>query len=91
LISTAAVEAIQHERVRDVLGRSLADFDRAIEERLVLAVERGELPDKTDPKALARLASAIMHSLAVRARAGETREALEALARSGVELICGAP
>ncbi len=91
LISTAAVEAIQHERVRDVLGRSLADFDRAIEERLVLAVERGELPDKTDPKALARLASAIMHSMAVRARAGETREALEALARSGVELICGAP
>ncbi|MBB3539860.1 MULTISPECIES: TetR/AcrR family transcriptional regulator [unclassified Rhizobium] len=91
LISTATVEAVRHERVREVLGRSLADFDRAIEDRLALAIERGELPEKTDPKALARLASTIMHSLAVRARAGETREALEALARSAVDLICGVP
>jgi len=30
-----------------------------------------------------------MHSLAVRARAGEGRDALEALAHAGVELICG--
>jgi hypothetical protein len=61
----------------------------AIEMRLRLAVERGELPKQADPETLSRLASAIMHSLAIRARASDTRETLEALARSGVALICG--
>lgn len=50
---------------------------------------RPKLPDGSDPHALARLASAVMHSLAVRARAGDSRETLEALAKSGVEMICG--
>jgi AcrR family transcriptional regulator len=89
LIGTATAEAIQHERVRDVLNRSLNDFDGEIEKRMTLARERGELPGDTDPHMLAKLASAIMHSLAVRTRAGDSRETLEALAQSGVEMICG--
>jgi AcrR family transcriptional regulator len=89
LIGTATAEAIQHERVRDLLSRSLEDFDGAIERRIALAVERGELPEGTDAGMLARLASAVMHSLAVRARAGDSREMLEALAKSGVDMICG--
>ncbi|MBB3659658.1 AcrR family transcriptional regulator [Rhizobium sp. BK650] len=89
LISTATAEAIQHERVRDLLRRSLADFDDAIEQRMALAVERGELPEGSDVHMLARLASAVMHSLAVRARAGDSRRTLEALAKSGIDMICG--
>lgn len=89
LIGTATAEAIQHERVREVLNRSLNDFDGEIEKRVELAMERGELPDGSDVNMLARLASAIMHSLAVRARAGDSRETLEALAQSGVDMICG--
>ncbi|MBX5239767.1 TetR/AcrR family transcriptional regulator [Rhizobium sp. NLR22b] len=89
LIGTASVEAVQHERVREVLGRSLNEFDGEIEKRMRIAVERGELPESADPLMLARLASAVMHSLAVRARAGDSREVLEWIARSGVELICG--
>lgn len=89
LISTATAEAIQHDRVREVLRRSLNEFDGAIKERMELAVERGELPADADAATLAKLASAVMHSLAVRARAGDTRETLEAIARSGVDFICG--
>jgi len=89
LIGTATAEAIQHERVREVLNRSLNDFDGEIEKRMKLAMERGELPDGSDVNMLARLASAVMHSLAVRARAGDSRERLEALAQSGVDMICG--
>lgn len=89
LIGTATAEAIQHDRVREVLRRSLNEFDDAIKERMELAVERRELPDNTDAATLAKLTSAVMHSLAVRARAGDTRETLEAIARSGVDLICG--
>jgi hypothetical protein len=71
-----------------VLGRSLRDFDGEIEKRMRQAAESGELPEGADPQILARLASAVMHSLAVRARAGDSRETLEALASSGVDLIC---
>ena len=91
LIGTATPETIQHPRVREVLDRSLREFDEAIAQRVELAVEKGELPAATDPNALARLASAVMHSLAVRARAGDSRETLEELARSGVDWICGKP
>ncbi|HEY3148326.1 MAG TPA: hypothetical protein VGJ75_18355, partial [Dongiaceae bacterium] len=62
--------------------------DKAIEARLKLAVDGGELGPKADIAALTLAASAIMHSLAVRARAGEPRKELEALARAGVALIC---
>ena len=89
LIGTATAEAIQHPRVREVLGRSLAEFDDKIEKRMELAIERGELAAGSGAKVLAKLASAIMHSLAVRARAGDSEESLRALASSGVDLVCG--
>jgi len=91
LIGTATAEAVTHEAVRDVLRNSLQAFDGVIADRLKLAVERSELGPHADPAALAVIASAIMHSLAVRARAGESRQELEALARSGIALICSDP
>ncbi|WP_119304305.1 TetR/AcrR family transcriptional regulator [Dongia deserti] len=89
LIGTATTEAVSRAAVRDLLRGSLQAFDAVIEDRLKLAGKRGELAPKADPKALALIASAIMHSLAVRARAGEPRKELEKLARAGVALICG--
>jgi AcrR family transcriptional regulator len=91
LIGTATAEAVGKPDVRDALRGSLQAFDHVIEDRLKLAARQGELAPKADPAALAVIASAIMHSLAVRARAGEPRAALEALARSGVDLICAKP
>jgi hypothetical protein len=52
-------------------------------------VERGELPAQAKPEALAAIASTVMHSIALRARAGARREELEQLAAAGVALICG--
>ncbi|MGK9230710.1 TetR/AcrR family transcriptional regulator [Inquilinus limosus] len=90
LIGTAAVEAVLHPAVRAVLHGSLTVFDQALEERFRLARDRGEIDAAADAAALARLASAVMHSLAVRARAGESRAVLEAIADSGAAMICGA-
>jgi AcrR family transcriptional regulator len=87
LIGTATVESVQHPRVQEVLRRSLNDFDAKIESRLQLAVEKGELPGG-DPKMLAKLVSAVMHSLAVRSRAGDSEDSLRALAAAGVDWIC---
>jgi AcrR family transcriptional regulator len=89
LIGTATAEAVEHPRVREVLGRSLREFDAAIEQRIGMAVKTGELAAGSDAKTLAALVSAVMHSLAVRARAGDGSESLEMLARSGVDWICG--
>lgn len=89
LIGTATAEAVRHPAVREMLYGSLHAFEQVIEERLRLAVERRELGAGTDPVGLARMASAVLHSLAVRARAGEPREILEAIAAAGVDLICG--
>jgi AcrR family transcriptional regulator len=90
LIGTAAVEAVLHPAVRAVLHGSLAAFERVLEERFRLARERGEIGAAADATMLARLASAVLHSLAVRARAGDARAVLEAIADSGVAMICAA-
>jgi hypothetical protein len=39
--------------------------------------------------ALATMASAVMHTLALRSRAGDPPEMLRAIAKAGVDLICG--
>lgn len=88
LIGTASVEAVHRPTVRRVLGESLSAFNAIIEERLRKAIRDGEIDEKADAAALAAIASAVLHSLAVRARAGEPRKALEKLAKTAVDLIC---
>ena len=89
VIGTAAVEAINNPIVRKELAGILRDVDEAFENRIRRAQSEGEISADADPAALARTASAILHSLAVRARSGEKRRSLEALAETGVKLICG--
>lgn len=90
LIGTAATEAPRDEAIRRQLGDSLRGFTAAFEARLREAVETGELPAGTDAAMRAQLVSAVLHSMALRARAGDPRDALAALARAGVDLACGA-
>jgi AcrR family transcriptional regulator len=89
VIGTAATEAVTNPIVRTEVAAVLREVDEAYENRIREALQKGELPGDADPASLARFASAVLHSLAVRARAGEKRRALEALADKGVELICG--
>jgi TetR/AcrR family transcriptional regulator, copper-responsive repressor len=88
LIGTASVEAVHRPTVRHVLGQSLDAFNAIIERRLGKAIDDAELDRGADPATLAAVASAVMHSLAVRARAGDPRSALEKLANAAVALIC---
>jgi hypothetical protein len=89
LVGTATAEAVNDPEARALLGGALREFDRLIEARLQLAREQGELPSLADPRLLSKLVSAVLHSLAVRARAGDARAELEATAAAAVELICG--
>ncbi|WP_206956778.1 TetR/AcrR family transcriptional regulator [Trinickia acidisoli] len=90
LTGTAVVEAVNDEAVRTILGDGLRTFDRSFEARFVRAQQSGELDPSTDPAMLAKIASAILHTLAVRSRAGDKRSALRATAEAGVAMICTA-
>lgn len=89
LIGTAATEAPRDETIRQQLVESLRGFNAAFEDRFRQAVAAGELPKSTDSAMRAQLASAVLHSLALRARAGEPRGDLAAFARASVEMVCG--
>lgn len=89
LVGTAATEAVDDEEIRRSLGEALRAFDGAFEARISRAVAEGELPAGSDAAALARIASAVLHSLALRSRAGDRRADLAATAAAAVELICG--
>jgi AcrR family transcriptional regulator len=82
MVSTSATSAVDDAEIRARLAAFLKMEDERIEQLLDL---RG------DPaaQAHARLATAVIHSLSVRARAGATREELEMLAADCVTLIAG--
>src|SRR5262249_53473540 len=87
-IGTATSEAIAHPEIRALLREGLRELDKEFEARLRTAKERGEISRKSQPKAPAMPAPAVLHTLAIRSRAGEPRAALEAMARATVDVIC---
>ena len=89
LIGTASVEAVHRPAIRRVLRESLGTFNAILEQRMRQAIATGELDSGADALGLASVASAVMHSLAVRARAGDSRHALDKLSKAAVDLICG--
>jgi TetR/AcrR family transcriptional regulator, copper-responsive repressor len=88
LIGTAATEAPRDEAIRQQLGDSLRGFNAAFEARLQRAVSDGELPPGTDVAMRAQLASAVLHSMALRARAGDAREDLAGFAAASLDFVC---
>jgi TetR/AcrR family transcriptional regulator, copper-responsive repressor len=89
VIGTAVTEAVEDLEIRDSLAAGLHTFDTDFEARFRMAREKGELKDDADPAALAVLATATMHTIAIRARAGVPRAELRELARKAVKMICG--
>jgi len=88
-IGTATTEAVEDAQIREVLCDRLSRLDADLETRLQAAVNAGELKANADPAALAVLASSLLHSISIRARAGKSREELTGLARNAVNVICG--
>jgi AcrR family transcriptional regulator len=88
LVATAGTEAVADAEVRARLGNATRGIDRAFEARLRHAQKQGELDAAADPALLARVATGVLHTLAVRARAGDARASLRATANAAVDLIC---
>jgi TetR/AcrR family transcriptional regulator, copper-responsive repressor len=88
LVGTATAEAVQDAEIRTVLADGLHELDDLLATRLRQALDSGELKSDLEPADLARVLCGIMNSLALRARAGESRATLEATAEAGVRLVC---
>ena len=81
-IGTAPAEAAADAEVREALAKLLAMEDRLLEDMLAAAGSDAPGPH-------ARLVAATLHSMSVRARAGEGRDALERLARDCIQMVAG--
>ncbi|MVV52267.1 TetR/AcrR family transcriptional regulator [Pseudomonas sp. PB120] len=88
-IGTATTEAVEDPEIREVLSDRLSRLDADLEARLRLAIDSGELKSDVDAASLAVLASSLLHSISIRARAGKSRAELTELARNAVDVICG--
>lgn len=88
-VGTATTEALEGAEIRRALATGLRALDADLEARLRTARARGELKHSADPAALALVASATLHSIAIRARAGVPRAELREIARQAVRVICG--
>ena len=90
-IGTATTEAVRDPKIRALLAEGFQMIDDAFAARIRFARDHGDLPKGADPAVLAMLASATLHTLAIRSRAGASRSTLEAMADATVHLICGPP
>jgi AcrR family transcriptional regulator len=88
VIGTAVTQGVEDAQARAVLARFVAETDAAFAERLTLAEKDGELREGMDPVGVAAIASATLHTLAIRARAGASENELRGVAQAAVNLIC---
>jgi AcrR family transcriptional regulator len=87
VMSTATAEAIAEPHIQKSLATVLNQLDSILEKRLVRAKAEGQLESHANTAELALLAAATLHSLSIRARAGQRRSTLEALAKTSVSII----
>ena len=88
-VMTAASEAVADPEIRAMVLEGLAELDKAFAACFRLAKEKGELPDSADPAVLAQVASATVHSIAIRSRTGVPRKELEAIVKGAIDVMVG--
>ncbi len=88
-VLTAASEAVNDPVIRAMVVDALAELDKAFASCFRVGQERGELPNDADPVVLSQLASATLHSIAIRARAHVPRKELEAIVKGAIGVMCG--
>ncbi|HEX7389624.1 MAG TPA: TetR/AcrR family transcriptional regulator [Acidiphilium sp.] len=88
-VGTAVTEAVEDAEIRATLTASLNRLDGNFDALIRAARARGEIAPDADPASLAILATATVHTLALRARSGVARAELQRLARRAVTVICG--
>jgi len=88
-VLSASSDAVSDPEIREIVAEAIDNTDRAFERLFEAAREAGELSREADPRRLARLATAAIHTLSIRARARIPRAAIEPIIDDAVQTICG--
>ena len=88
-VVTAASEAVGDPEIRAMVLDGLTELDKAFANCFRRAREQGELPQSTDPAVLAQVASATVHTIAIRSRARVPRKELEAIVKGAIDVMVG--
>ncbi|MGY4285306.1 AcrR family transcriptional regulator [Bradyrhizobium sp. LM2.7] len=88
-VVTAASEAVSDPDIRAMVLEGLSELDKAFANCFRRAKEKGELPKTADPTVLAQLASATVHTIAIRSRARVPRKELEAIVKGAIDVMVG--
>lgn len=87
MMCTAPAEALAHPDIRSDLIALIARVDAQLEQRIKEAIRKGDLSASLNPRLTAKMVQGLLHSLALRARAGESKSSLKKLARYSVECL----
>jgi AcrR family transcriptional regulator len=88
-VVTAASEAVSDPEIRAMVLDGLSELDKAFANCFRRAKEKGELPETADPAVLAQLASATVHTIAIRSRARVPRKELEEIVKGAIDVMIG--
>jgi len=88
-VMTAASEAVADPDIRAMVLEGIGELDKAFARCFRLGKEKGELSDGAEPLVLAQLASATIHTIAIRARARVPRKELEAIVTGAIDVMVG--
>jgi AcrR family transcriptional regulator len=87
VMSTAVAAAISHPEIQGDLLNVIRDLDKKMVTRLKQAKDAGQLGSSFDVIGRAAVAQGLLHSISLRARAGESQGQLRRMIKSGVEMI----
>jgi len=88
-VLTTSSDAVADPEIRSLVAEAIDNTDRAFGRLFADARAAGELPVGTDPRSLARLASATIHTLSIRARARIPKAEILPIIDDAVRTICG--
>jgi len=88
-VMTAASEAVADPEIRAMVLEGFVELDKAFGAAFRRAKDQGELPEGADPAVLAQLASATIHTIAIRARAHVSRKELETIVKGAIDVMVG--
>ena len=89
-VLSAASNAIADPDLHRLVSEAIDGTDRAFGRMFTDARAAGELPESADPRRLARMASATLHTLSIRARARIPRAQILPIIDDAVTTICRA-
>lgn len=91
VMCTAPSAALLHLDVQADLLVIIEQLDAEIMRCVELAVSKGQLTKNTDANSLSKLIQAVLHSIGIRVRAGESKASVQHLSEAAVQTLLGDP